>query len=75
MLISELVGIASAATLMALGMVSTAAPMLRRRSSEQLLRLFGVCVFAYGLRLMLQQPPIGDGFDDDVTLVVVRCDG
>jgi hypothetical protein len=58
MALTELLGIAIGCMLIALGLGSLAAWLLRRRAAERLLLLFGTWCFLYGLRLVAQQPAV-----------------
>ncbi len=54
--LSELIGIAIACMLLALGLASIGARPLSRQAPERLLLVFGVFCLMYGLRLLAEQP-------------------
>jgi sigma-B regulation protein RsbU (phosphoserine phosphatase) len=58
MTLNELLGIAIGSTLVALGIASGGAWMVRRRRTERLLLIFGTWCLIYGLRLLAGQPPV-----------------
>jgi phosphoserine phosphatase RsbU/P len=56
--INELLGLAIGCMLFALGVGAISAWLLRRRSAERLLLVFGVWCVLYGVRLILEQPAV-----------------
>lgn len=58
MSVTELLGLAIGCILLALGVGSIAAWVLRRRGAERLLLMFGIWCVLYGVRLVGQQPAV-----------------
>jgi phosphoserine phosphatase RsbU/P len=59
--VTELVGLAIGFTVFALGVGAILAWVLRRRSAERLLLVFGIWCVLYGVRLILQQTSVQAG--------------